>query len=86
MSKEKSDEEKKTLTQEIFSGKQLLNERPEEMGYYEYRYLRSIQSKVIKHLFKSKPNRKLQGLISPHKPLLSTSRGFTRKTTQRKAS
>jgi hypothetical protein len=86
MSKVKSDEEKKTLAQEIFSNSKLINERPENMGYYEYRYLRSIQSKVIKHLFRSKPDKKLQGLISEHKPLLSVSRGFTRKTTQRKAS
>lgn len=86
MSKVKSDEKEKTIAQEIFSGKQLINERPKDMGYYEYRFLRSMQSKVLKHLFRSKPDKKLMGLISPHMPLLSTSRGFTRPTTTRKAS
>jgi hypothetical protein len=86
MSKEKSDEEKKTLASEIFSNSKLINERPEGMGYYEYRYHRSIQTKVIKHLFKSKPDKKLLGLISEHKPLVSTSRGFTRPATTRKQS
>jgi hypothetical protein len=53
--KPKSDEQ--TLAQLFFKDKKLINERPESMTKEEYKLIRSMQSKLIKSLFKSKPGR-----------------------------
>src|SRR5690606_15269491 len=60
----------KTLAQEIFGGREMINERPEGMSKEEYRILRKIQSTVLKQLFhKGKsPSRKLQGIMRPKQP------------------
>ena len=50
--------EKEEITQAkaIFSGKELLIERPEGMAFEEYRILKRIQEKVLKKLLANRPN------------------------------
>jgi hypothetical protein len=75
-----------TQTQEIFKDKQILNERPPEMGFQEYHLLRKIQTQILKNIFRKAPNKRLSGYISPHKPIIQIARGFRKVSTQRKAS
>lgn len=53
-----------TAATEIFKGKQILNERPENMTMDEYRYLRSFQTKVIKKLFKKPNNQRISQFVN----------------------
>lgn len=52
-----------TPSQILFYNKTILNERPENMSYEDYRVLRSHQSKIIKKLSRSKPSRKIAQLM-----------------------
>jgi hypothetical protein len=76
----------KTLLQEIFGNSEILVSRPPEMTKEEYRYMKNLQDKLIKKLQYKQPNRKLLGLMTPHKPLLKSSKGYIKPITQRKAS
>lgn len=75
----------KTEAMQIFEGKQIITFRPDDMSSEDYRLIREGQNRVIKALFPKAPNRKLVGLISPHKPLLRSVKGFSKPPTQRKA-
>lgn len=41
-----------TPAQQIFKDKKILNERPEDMSYEEYKILRKIQSYILKKVLK----------------------------------
>ncbi len=53
-----------TAAMEIFKGKQILNERPEDMTMDEYRFLRNTQNKLIKKLFKKPNNQRISQFVN----------------------
>lgn len=76
-----------TPAMSIFKDKQLITKRLEGMTKEEYKFLRKLQTKILHSLFRKghSPSRKLSGVISPHRPLISGA-GFRKVRFQRKAS
>lgn len=80
----KTKESPLTDAQQIFSGKQLINERPPNMDYETYSFLRKTQSLILKNLFRHCPSRKLSGVMGHKEPLARTSKGIKRAVRQRR--
>lgn len=53
-------EHPKTPSQILFEGKQLINERPEDMPYADYRMMRAHQTALLRVIHAKTPNNKIQ--------------------------
>ena len=49
--------QEKTLAQLLFEGKKILTSRPEGMEREEYKFLKGLQDKAIRKIFRRKPTR-----------------------------
>lgn len=65
---------------------QILTKRPPEMSFEDYKLIRKYQTIVLKNLYRKPPNRKLMGLISKPTTPIITSKGFSKRNFNRKAS
>ena len=75
-----------TDAMKIFGNSPLLEKRPEGMTTDEYKLARKIQTIILKRLFPKAPLRKLSGIMGQRPAKYSTSKGFRKSITQRKAS
>lgn len=48
-----------SVSQEVFKDKEILNKRPDDMSYEDYRVLRRIQTIVLKKLLSKPPLRRV---------------------------
>lgn len=78
----------RTLAQEIFGGKKIINERPEGMSRDEYRMIRKMQTEILKQLFHKGhcPSRKLSGIMGVKQPSVRITAPTRKINTPRKAS
>lgn len=52
-----------TIAQRLFHDKDLINERPEGMPFEQYKAVRYLQSKMLKKMFRHKPDRRIVRLM-----------------------
>lgn len=57
-----------TQAQAIFGGKDMIIERKSGMDIAAYRYMRAIQKRALKMLFRRPPNPRIQALMRPAQP------------------
>ena len=63
MSIHKDNSTDRTTAQQLFHNKELINERPEGMTLEEYKTVRYLQSKMLKKMFRHKPDRRISRLM-----------------------
>jgi hypothetical protein len=53
----------RTDAQKVFGGKDLLTERPKDMVFMEYKFLRKVQTEALKGIFRKPPSRRVAQLM-----------------------